>query len=52
MYMPMRVRDKLMMKYPDVSSNTKLIFYTFKTFQLLIQILLLNKISQHSTRSL
>lgn len=52
-YMPMRVRDKLMIKCPDISStNTKYIFHTFKASQLLIQILLLNKISQHSTRSL
>lgn len=52
-YMPMRVRDKLMIKHPNVSStNTNFIFHTFKAFQLLIQILLLNKISQRSPRSL
>lgn len=53
MCMSMRVRDKLMIKHPDVSStNTKFIFLTFKVFQLPIHILLLNQISQHSTRSL
>lgn len=51
--MSMRVRDKLMIKRPDVSStNTKFIFQAFKAFQLPIHILLLNEISQHSTRSL
>lgn len=51
--MSMRVRDKLMIKHPDVSStNTKFIFPTFKVFQLPIHILLLNQISQHSTRFL